>query len=353
MFGALRLILAALVVLSHFAGVVLVGWLAVQVFLVLSGFLITGVVTRIYGHNVDGFVRFVATRFLRLFPTYWVLLCVGALALASLPADAVGQLSGVLGLPKSLGEWAMNISLVYPSVFPGNLEAKISPPTWTLTVELFYYVLIGVGLTASERLARGALFWGALYIAVVWMAGAPVALHYGAIMAGLFPFALGGWLYHVRGRAGPSLSWLQGSAGVTMAVSLCLWNALMCALLASDQPGAGFYVVFHLNTVLAGVLILALDRAPTSERAARWDRWLGDLSYPVYIVHVPLGVALSHHLLGRVEAGMDTTGLLATGLALAGSVGVSVVVVRVVDPKVARWRRALRGREPLSSPPKA
>ena len=149
MFGVLRFTLAALVVFSHFTGLLQSGWLAVQAFFVLSGFLITGVVTQVYGQNVKGFSRFVAARFLRLYPAYWCLLLVGVVSLALVPEAGAGALLPSLGMPDQIGGWLANLSMIYPAVFPGDIQPRISSPSWSLTIELFYYVLIGAGLTRS------------------------------------------------------------------------------------------------------------------------------------------------------------------------------------------------------------
>ncbi len=214
-FGFFRFVLAALVIVSHSypiggfghdpleiltRGRLSLGLLAVAMFFVLSGFLIT----RSALHKSIG--RFLWHRFLRLFPGYWVCLIVSAFVLAPMvcqieyshayrifaaPYDSPQlyftrnfailhlnhwSISGVMNIsPQSIGRTLHQNP--FPFVFNGSI--------WTLPYELICYlsvaVLAVVGLLKHARRVLLLLFvadW-ALY-ALNWLA--PSMFH------DLFPF---------------------------------------------------------------------------------------------------------------------------------------------------------------------
>jgi peptidoglycan/LPS O-acetylase OafA/YrhL len=83
MFGVCRTVLAVLVVLNHIAGAHKLGWHAVFGFYILSGYLMTLIMTRNYGYSISGTWKYFINRFLRIYPIYWAA-CLLSLLLISL-----------------------------------------------------------------------------------------------------------------------------------------------------------------------------------------------------------------------------------------------------------------------------
>jgi exopolysaccharide production protein ExoZ len=137
---------------ENWFGIFHFGWIGVDFFFVLSGFLI------FYIHQVDlgrasQFKTFVTKRFLRIYPFYWLMLA--AKILGSLLLDRGKIFEGV-----SFLQLLQIVTLVPQEGI--NLTAFIGV-AWTLTNEIFFYALF----------AGAILFWGKLSRALLalWSIG--------------------------------------------------------------------------------------------------------------------------------------------------------------------------------------
>ncbi len=244
------------------------GNVGVDLFFVLSGFLIYGAVIS----RAQPFGLFIARRiypaFLAVFAIYLLLSWLMP-SRSKLPADA-GEM--LLYLVQNL--------LLLPGLFP--IDAMITV-AWSLSYEFFYYLLIPVlvgafGLRRASRSARIAFFIGLGVIGALASAvyGGPVRLL--MFIAGILLFE-----WHAAAR------WRPGSA----AGALCLLLALVLA--AAPAPGyapqAGKFVV--LGALFVVVCLSAFGgQAPGFASSLSWTplRWLGNMSYSYYLIH---GLALN------------------------------------------------------------
>ncbi|MFT6073162.1 MAG: peptidoglycan/LPS O-acetylase OafA/YrhL [Yoonia sp.] len=119
---------------------------AVQGFFVLSGYLMALVVCQVYGYSPRGFIAFASNRLLRLLPSYWVVLCLSVFVILIVGNQTSYTFRRAMYLPQTLPEWMQNATMIFPSWFPSDVKPRLPPATWALTVELFYYALIGLGL---------------------------------------------------------------------------------------------------------------------------------------------------------------------------------------------------------------
>src|SRR5262249_29448861 len=139
MFGALRFLLAYLVVLSHLVGSAYVlhfGFYAVRGFFVISGFIITSALNEVY--HFDG-KRFWINRMLRLLPPYY-LICVLTLAAVAWLPDQAGQFLKLWNHPAHTTDLLMNF-LVLPLQFT-TAQFRALPPYWSVAVEIVMYGLL-------------------------------------------------------------------------------------------------------------------------------------------------------------------------------------------------------------------
>lgn len=145
--------------------------------------------------------------------------------------------------------------MIYPDVFPMLSVPRISPPTWALTVEMLFYLLIAVGLSRT----RGrTILW--LIISSIYTVGTHFFensnnLRYAALASGSFPFALGSCIYHWRGVLLVKFSTILGSRKIPLLVCVFLLNCLLGSLvlllgLASELGYTFFYASFIINVFL-------------------------------------------------------------------------------------------------------
>jgi peptidoglycan/LPS O-acetylase OafA/YrhL len=287
------------------------GWIGVQLFFVLSGFLITGIVldTR---HDPQQLKHFYVRRVLRIFPLYY-----GALAL-TLCVLLAWQAPLPEGVSKA-HEWAIQPWLW---AFMSNWTAYTDQHTelfahfWSLAVEEQFYLLWP--LLIYRRAPQAVLKWGcALAVASLLCR---LALHRlapasDATVMALYTFtpnrfdalALGAvaaavlrcpaWLARWQ-RHGRVITWVN-LAALAVAARLT-WG------FAQDNPRTQMLGYSLLAWCFAcWILSLAAEATmPPPAAPSRWSGWLswgwlrkvGEVSFGMYVMHLPLHRLLGHSL---------------------------------------------------------
>jgi peptidoglycan/LPS O-acetylase OafA/YrhL len=300
--NGLRAIAALLVVLFH-AGMPGMdnGYVGVDVFFVLSGFLITSLIARefLVEHRIHMF-RFYARRARRLFPAALLVLIVTAVVY-QLTAPALDVLEN---------RWGFAAAAVYVSnwFFLGQSqdyfaqEASPSPVLhyWSLSVEEQFYVLWPVLIAVLFYLGRRSrpVVWVGAGLLLVTAASLAASVHltqstppaaYFVTQTRVWELGLGSLLalaVHLGWRLRhPGLRAVLGWLGLAMIA----WAA------ATFDSGTPFPGTAALVPTLGAVLVIAAatDAVPWSPRALlgwRGSQKLGDVSYSVYLWHWPVVV---------------------------------------------------------------
>ncbi len=300
----LRGIAILLVVLFH-AGVsgLRGGFVGVDVFFVLSGFFITGMLARELTETGDVDVNaFYTRRALRLLPALLVTLLVtlGAVFWLYAPIDR----AGIAANARAVAMHGGNIAFASGAVDYFSSGDNPFLHTWSLAVEEQFYLIwpllflsIGfLGVADQAARARQRLFVaiavaGALsFIASLWLTRVAQPWAFFGMPTRIWEFALGGGLaLLLNGRTDtrtPASTVLQGAGLALIAVAATTYERV------TPYPGIAA-VLPALGTAL---LVVGGDRAPGSavSQALAWSplRWLGRLSYAWYLWHWPLvGVA--------------------------------------------------------------
>jgi peptidoglycan/LPS O-acetylase OafA/YrhL len=196
----------------HFAG----GFVGVDIFFVLSGFLITGLlVSELAATGRVDFLDFYARRFRRLLPAL-LLMLIGTSALAILllaPYQQIAQAEAAVAVPM----WLSNMHFAWRELdyFGGGAESQWFLHTWSLAVEEQFYLIWPLMLFAAWRMAKAAesrssrLEQALLVVLLVSFAASVLLGHrdselaFYSVLTRAWQFSLGGLLF-LRG------SWLLG-----------------------------------------------------------------------------------------------------------------------------------------------
>lgn len=330
MLGTLRFILALLVVMNHLwlPTANKVGAHAVLGFYVISGFLMTRILCETYV-GPGGSMRYLANRFMRIFPAYWLIAALTLAGLVIFP-EYFGNIHGAIKLPQSGYEWLQNITLF------DLIEAplRLVPPAWSLSVEWVFYVLIGVGV--SRRSEWAIVWWlvSAVYTIYLVFTGASFGDRYTPPVAASLFFSTGAVIYHsVKSFPSPlpregsqRLWWLQ--------LGLFCIFPLVVEVFGWDLHMTGFYGAF----VLFLLLFVQTTQIAPSGRWREFDRLLGDLAYPVFLSHY-LAAGMVNLFSGN---GLAQHGLMHFFISLALCLLLSMGIIRYLDPVVNRIRYRIR-----------
>ena len=337
------------------------GWAGVELFFVLSGFLITGILydTRNDPHCLRNFY---IRRTLRIFPLYWatlaVVLAAALLVHARMDTAVLGWVAYVGNLLPFLHR--ADAGSTYALVTQGDLLSARHPPLtehighfWTLCVEEQFYLawpamvlllrrrkaLIGV-CTALIVLCPAARLLAQAH-APAWMLG--LDLNYRLTVFRVDAFAYGGLLALVR--RGPGLRRLNRVAGIGLAVMLAVTAVLVGPHLLDPLRGRVYlypawdytWGLVMTDAVCFCVLVKALEPGSWVSRGLshRWLRWIGGISYGAYVFHyIPItleGAILYHLPLRHMMLPM-------TAAMLAATLGVAWVSFRFFETPLIRLK---------------
>lgn len=360
--GTVRTLLAIAVVFSHCYGFMFVGGrLAVQMFYAISGFLISYILVEARAYATAR--SFYANRFLRLFPIYW-LVAIIALVMNGLEFAITGSNAWVSVLREidPLGRIALVISnltllgqdwIMFTAVHDGAIvlstnfrESEIPvwkgllvPQAWTLGVELSFYLI------APLVLHRRALVIG-LLLASLALRGLLITLGFGGVdpwTYRFFPtelalFLIGALSHQVLA---PRLSRLSASQIDKASIAATAFITVYVALFAM-LPMRGLQTL-----LLIGSFVVLLPLLFRFQSTHRWDRRIGELSYPIYIVHLAVIFPLEHLL---PPLGIAKQTLPSALIVVATTIAVADLLNRVVGARIEQMRDRVRRRQPAPSP---
>lgn len=311
----LRAIAVLAVILYHFKIPYFYGgFVGVDVFFVISGYLITkGILSQQSKGRFD-FGDFYSRRVRRLIPALLATIGVSFVAAAFLfsPED-FKQMSGstvyALAGISNLFFWMQS------GYFDTASTVKPLLHTWSLSVEIQFYILWPLVLVGITRLTHNVLA-ATTAIFVVGAAAAYFFLQYD--MSGAFfltPFRIHEFLIGAlvvlveRNRVNASIKeavYLAGLALVVAPIFLYSSDATLFPGLAALVPVSG-----------AALMIFAGGGAKTAWPCRSWAATkIGEISYSLYLVHWPIFVFASYVILDELTP-LVTTALLALTLALA------------------------------------
>lgn len=306
------------------------GYLGVELFFLISGFVILMTASR-------GSLRnFAVSRFVRLYPAFWA--CC-TLTFVAILAIGGGRYSA------SLGQYLVNMTML--SGFVG--VPSIDGVYWSLFIELQFYAMVALVLVLG-RIHQATTFL------VLWLL-ATVALEIVPIGRLRFVFITDYAAYFIGG-AMAFLVWSRGLSTLRVAVFIA------CLLIALHQSLDGIpafekqYATSMSPWVVGGIIVsfFAAMMAVALRRTGSFGRrrWLvaGAMTYPLYLIHQNVGFMIFNAAYPAINRHVLFWGTVL--LMLAISYAVHVLIERRFSPRLklfverawdraAAWLLQLRG----------
>lgn len=285
------------------------GYVGVDIFFVISGFLITGIIARELDEGRFSLIQFYARRFRRIIPALalMMLAVLGMAAILYLPGD-------LESVPRSALAATLFVSNLWfftdTGYFAGGADVKPLLHTWSLAVEEQYYIAFPILLMGVARFAprwRTAMLWTAAAISL-------------ALCVAMRRDTSGFAFYLPPARAWELLAGALIALGAAPPVKARMIRELLAwagvAAIAAAVIGFDSHTPFPGIAALAPVIgaVLLLHSAPETSVGRILSLpplvGVGLLSYSLYLWHWPLIVFTEY----------------ATDLPLAGTLRILVII---------------------------
>lgn len=323
-----------------------VGWMGVDLFFVLSGFLVSGLLFREYQKHGDIHVgRFLIRRGFKIYPSYYVFLFVTFFAL-----------QGTNSAPSRTQLWQHVLFVQnYAERQPGQWIH-----TWSLAVEEHFYILLGLlfawwlartKVMPTMRQATGAMLAVTAVVSLLRVVNYFVfdtqtnleaLLRFRMFTTHLRIDALlfGVWLAYMSHCQKAIWNWMTARRWWWLAIGLVL---LAPSMKFENQVAFTSLVGFAIYFVgMGGLVVFAATGSANGKRLALWWRplaFMGTYSYSIYLWHLAVkrwSVPVLTRVLGS-EPGYWT----ATAVYVGGSVVVGIVMATLIEFPFLRMRDSM------------
>ncbi len=313
-----------------------VGWVGVDIFFALSGFLIAGILldTR---HRDDYFRRFYARRALRIFPLYYAVVTVVALAGFANIWGGFAIEHPALEHPQTV--WAHYLYLTNFVVAWAGEDYLPIDIAWSLAIEEQFYLVVPLIVRLLRSAALERLLWTVLAAAPLlrWLVWS--VFDTGYLPVHVLPFtrmdalAVGCLAAVVLRRVAPP-------SGTTIRLLAIVLTAGAFAALAMLSRRDGLYIVvgysLPASAVAAWILKLRLNGGGCGFFLSAPLRLLGRLSYGLYLLHLPARFVVDSVLQFNIESLLEA--VIRTAVISGLSIGLAWLSWRYFEQPILRWR---------------
>ncbi len=309
------------------------GWVGVEIFFVLSGFLITGILLEAKG-SPNYFRNFYARRSLRIFPLYYFVLF---LLLVVFPHLKLASTDLSTVTPHAWSYWLFLSNFTLP--LRSTVFSQSRVVTWSVAIEEQFYLVwptviwvcsrqkivpialsvIGVSILSRSLIAVFHVFPEVSYF---WTFSHMDGLALGAVVAALWRSAAGRlWLRRNALRMG-----IIGFIGM---VSVMVYSFSRHLSMRLDPTGQIPLYTF-MAMLSASILIVAISEDGIVAAVLRnsWLRFFGKYSYGYYLFHTIVCALVASYLIAKVPP-IGSSRLPAELVLVAVTVAISTVAVKI------------------------
>jgi peptidoglycan/LPS O-acetylase OafA/YrhL len=315
------------------------GWMGVDLFFVLSGFLITDILIRAREHK-NYIFKFYIRRALRILPIYLLVL----LAFLSLAPILFNDQSveSPYGYYTTNQAWFFVFMQNWLMIFKGAAPVPYLSHFWSLAVEEQFYLfwpLLLLLIPNLQRLKQGIL----LLIPVILMIRILIFLHlpvdgftlYTNTFTRMDTLLMGAWLcIHLHEGKNIAPIWLLASA--------CLFVAsiLFCVFYLNDMSSSNSLmstVGFTINAFFfTGVVYVFIQRDVLSNFPVlkQFLNFIGKISYGIYVYHLPIYLVLAKLIFSRGADIFNSAahiGLIASSASIFITIAISYISYRFIE----------------------
>jgi peptidoglycan/LPS O-acetylase OafA/YrhL len=319
-----RAIAVGLVFLNHFAPTKTapwldlprnLGWVGVDIFFVLSGFLVTSILLKAAGNREGYFRNFYARRTLRIFPLYYLLLTASlSIMLAAKGGAPLRDMQLSWGSPLWLYAYLGNVRTAVTNVSPPDYFV----PMWSLHVEEQFYLVLPPLVLYLTRAHLKQVLIGAIILAPAirgvldWAYPDLPLLQFMLFPCRMDSLALGGLLAVVQTSQDTLKRWrwpLVVATAVTLLVAIETFRLGGGTFDGHVERTIG-YSLFALACLAFIMSVLSLR----GTAATAWLNWrplqyVGMISYGFYLLQYPANGLFNRtaHLMGLSTAALEDT----------------------------------------------
>lgn len=301
--GLLRLLFALTIVIFHTGDIfgyrIFNSRLAILSFFVISGFYMAFILDRKYFKKKHSFKLFIVNRFLKIYPIYWVsLLIIVLFGVVKYLFNAGGQdnfishffqysthINGLAMLLYSVNFITRNITLVVnsdyffkPDMTPGYLLVQ---QAWTLQIELLFYVLAPFLMFFSKK---HFLLLCSLYLVLAHIVLANFISKNQIFLSAQFVYYL---VFFLMGMSSYRFlfGFLEKNKAKQQIFKTIFGAAVIIILIYNYTPLSMLSVTPVFELVFSFIFALFVPIIFSVTKNFKFDRFLGELSYPLYIIH--------------------------------------------------------------------
>jgi peptidoglycan/LPS O-acetylase OafA/YrhL len=336
-----------LVVFSHYFGEVphgvqalMFGWIAVEMFFVLSGYLVGNLILDKM-HNDNFFLVFYVRRICRTLPIYFISVLLIAAVLSAFNGAAW------LDADVSFPVWSyFTFTQIFFMASTEQIGAHWLAPTWTLAVEEHFYLLAPMTFFFVPRkylpgvliaVAAGAV--GCRVAVYIFHIGNSTAAH--VLLPGIADVLICGLLAALASKTDyvrqGKLDYALRVAPILLLISL----SLLGLFTGRDSPSLAILSPLVVSLASAAFLLSIVRNAPEAERfRGRVLRFFGRTSYAVYLTHLPV-LGLMHGLILNARPDIaDAKQWLVTIAAMPVCVLTSWLLTKLFEEPITRYGRS-------------
>jgi peptidoglycan/LPS O-acetylase OafA/YrhL len=291
------------------------GWLGVEVFFLISGFVIC---MSCWGRTLRDFI---VSRIVRLYPAYWF--CVLVTSSVLILPGAVGT-SGM-----SLHRVLTNFTMIAKPLGVGYVDGVY----WTLWAEIRFYLLFAIVAAVGLTYHRTVVFCSVWMFASVLTPSMDLNFMWLIFQPSYSPFFIGGMVLFLIFKFGPT-----PASCLLLAASWLLAQHQLVSLVNDAEGSVGHELSWNVSLAIVTAfyaVLLAVALRKLDFLNWRWCTPLGALTYPLYLLHEEIG----WNVIARTNQLVPPYMLLATLMAalLVASWLIHRWVERPLQRRMRRW----------------